>query len=65
MKKELYVVPGASPIALYNKPEFTGGDGRKTDRIFRGLSLVRKLCFNLFIFGQRREFLFSGEIPEV
>lgn len=42
-----------------------GGDGRKTDRIFRGLSLVRKLCFNLFIFGQRREFLFSGEIPEV
>lgn len=41
------------------------GGGRKTDRIFRGLSLVRKLCFNLFIFGQRREFLFSGEIPEV
>lgn len=24
MKKELYAVPGASPIALYYKPEFTG-----------------------------------------
>lgn len=54
MKKELYAVPGASPIALYYKPEFTGG--WKTDRIFRGVSISKKLCFNLFIFGQRREF---------
>lgn len=23
MKKELYAVPGASPIALYNQPELT------------------------------------------